>query len=341
MSHWDKASTKIMGSLFLAAAIGGLTIIDCYRFVMSPEDTRPVDILEADGRFPLEAQALDAYARTTERQRAGEYASAKTALQFVGYASVRKWITPTPGRTEFRPSMMFDHDAPTLYLLSQEGEGSTGPLTAALTIAVYEAGVQEALRHGGRLPVPMMMVLDEVANVCRWEALPDLYTHMGGRGILPIALLQSYPQGKQVWGEERMAQLLSNSSIFVAGGNTKGDGYHQSIVNMVKKTPRLVTSTSASRQGASTSTSEQMIDTIDIADVRELPKEYSLLFVGGTAAMVLRHVPVWKRGFKKKPARETTPQTSAPVDPYTAPTDQPRRARKSSGWALTLEEDHQ
>ena len=55
---------------------------------------------------------------------------------------------------------------------------------AGLTVAVTEAAEGLAKRSpGGRLVVPLVAVLDEAANVCRWPELPNLYSHCGSRGI--------------------------------------------------------------------------------------------------------------------------------------------------------------
>ena len=41
----------------------------------------------------------------------------------------------------------------------------------------------------GGLALPLVAVLDEVANVCRWRELPDLYSHYGSRGIVVLSIL--------------------------------------------------------------------------------------------------------------------------------------------------------
>lgn len=48
---------------------------------------------------------------------------------------------------------------------------------------------------------PLLAVLDEAANVCRIADLPQLYSHLSARGVIPITILQSYAQGEQVWGK--------------------------------------------------------------------------------------------------------------------------------------------
>ena len=73
----------------------------------------------------------------------------------------------------------------------------------ALTMAVCEAGEHVASRRRrGRLPIPIVVVLDEAANVCKDEALPNKISHYGSRGIVIMIILQSYTQGAAVWGDK-------------------------------------------------------------------------------------------------------------------------------------------
>ena len=71
----------------------------------------------------------------------------------------------------------------------------------------------------GGLALPLVAVLDEVANVCRWRELPDLYSHYGSRGIVVLSILQSWAQGEGCWGEQGMRKLwdASNVKIFAGG----------------------------------------------------------------------------------------------------------------------------
>jgi type IV secretory pathway TraG/TraD family ATPase VirD4 len=109
--------------------------------------------------------------------------------------------------------------AGTIYSLSKEGRGNAGPLVTALTVAITEAAEDLAKTSpGGRLRTPMVAVLDEAANVCRWRELPNVYSHYGSRGICILTILQSWSQGVDVWGREGMRKLWSAANIKVYGG---------------------------------------------------------------------------------------------------------------------------
>lgn len=344
---WEKAATEILSAMMLAAALTpGKTMRDVYRWVVRPNDLEPVDLLHRQGpMFEDAAMSLADHSGRPEKQRAGEYSHAQSGISFMGNPVVHQWVVPTKGRHEFSPDRFVSGGRDTLYLVSMEGEASAGPVTAALTAAVTEAAMNEANTHGGRLPVPMFLVLDEVANVARWNALPDLYTHIGSRGILPIALLQNYSQGKGVWGEERMKLLLSAASVFITGGNVKDNGFHDSIVGMLPKFTRRTTSESYGKGGRSTSTQITEEPLLDKSDLRNLPREYSLLFVSNTPAIVLRHLPVFRRRYRvakkahttsqdPRPITNPTRRVEVPATRETAPTTTP----EPSGWGLTLKD---
>jgi hypothetical protein len=124
------------------------------------------------------------------------------------------WVTPPRAGTlqQFRRAA-FATTRQTLILLSKDGAGAAAPLVAALTDRVMRDGVRVAELNGGRLDPPMVVVLDEAANICRISDLPDLYSHLGSRGIIPVTILQSYRQGVRVWNETGMDTLWSAATI--------------------------------------------------------------------------------------------------------------------------------
>ena len=162
----------------------------------------------------------------------------------------------------------------TLYSLSKEGRGSCAALVTALTLAVCEAAEELAKRSpAGRLPVPMVVVLDEAANVCRWRKLPELYSHYGSRGICLMTILQSWSQGVEVWGKDGMSKLWSAATIKVYGGGV-------SEVEFLEQLSRLIgdfdlesrSLTHASRGGGrSVNRSVRRERILDVADLGALP----------------------------------------------------------------------
>lgn len=149
----------------------------------------------------------------------------------------------------------------TLYLVSREGEGTLGPLVPSLTVAVAEAAERSASSQPlGKLARPMLLALGEAANECRWPAVPDLHSHFGSRGIIPMTILQSWSQGTEVWGEAGMTKLWSASNVHIYGGGASEVAFLEDMSRLIGGHDRQVTSTSNStgRGGASSSRSTQI-----------------------------------------------------------------------------------
>ncbi len=92
----------------------------------------------------------------------------------------------------------------------------------ALTVATVEAAERLAkTQRGGRMSTPLVCILDEAANVCRWQDLPDLYSHYGSRGIPIMSIFQSYSQGIDVFGRDGMRKLFSAANEVVYLGGVK------------------------------------------------------------------------------------------------------------------------
>ena len=161
------------------------------------------------------------------------------------------WLTGNApvGRRELDPHEFVQTSA-TMYSLSKEGRGSAGPLVTALTVAITEAAEDLAKASpGGRLPVPMVAVLDEAANVYRWRELPNLYSRYGSRGIVLLTILQSWSQGVEVWGRDGMRKLRSAANIKVYGGGVSEVEFLGELSQLIGDFDLTTTSVSHGRGG--------------------------------------------------------------------------------------------
>jgi len=149
------------------------------------------------------------------------YGTARSLMGFLRNRAMASWITPPPASArlrQFHPAE-FTRSRDTLYPLSREGEGSAGPLVAALTVAVIDALEELATASpGGRLTIPFLAVLDEAANICRFRNLDSYYSRFGSRGIIIETILQNWAQGEEVWGVKGMEKLWSAANGKIYGG---------------------------------------------------------------------------------------------------------------------------
>jgi len=273
-AYFEPAGRDLLTNLLLAAALDGRSITAVYLWATRPTDDEAAAILRAHG-YPLGAASVDEVVNMHDKQRGGVYGTAKQIVAFLTNRQALSWVTPDTGtikRREFDPAA-FVRSRGTLYSLSKEGLGSAGPLVTALTVAVCEAAEDLAKRSpGGRLPVPMVALLDEAANVCRWCDLPNLYSHYGSRGIVMMTILQSWSQGVEVWGREGMRKLWSAANIKVYGGGVDEREFLSSLSELICDFELEQTSTSHGKGGRSTSRSTRRERILDVADLGALPK---------------------------------------------------------------------
>ena len=187
----------------------------------------------------------------------------------------------------------------TLYLHSKEGQGSSAGLVTALAMALCDAAEQLAKRSpGGRLAVPLVGVLDEAANICRWRQLPDLYSHYGSRGICLLTLLQSWSQGAQVWGPNGMRKLWGAANIRVYGGGvgrTRVPLKPREADRRIQPRRRQPQPPAHATRATSTSTSWQLTPTpiLTIAELAALPRDRIIVLPSGAPAVLARPIPWW------------------------------------------------
>ncbi len=296
-AYFDKAATALLGNLLLAAALGARPVTQVYRWLTDPTDDEPAVILRGAG-YELSAAAVDGIVGAPEKQRGGVYGTAQEVVSFLTHRAAARWVTPSgPGdtRPRFDPAA-FVAGPHTLYSLSKEGEGSTGPLVTALTVAVTEAAETLAKRStGGRLAVPLVAVLDEAANVCRWHALPDMYSHYGSRGIVMMTILQSWSQGVDVWGREGMRKLWSAATVKVYGGGVSEVEFLSELSQLVGDFDLATVSTSHGKGGRSSSHAMRRERVLDVADLAALPRGRAVVIASGAPPALVRTRP-WMSG---------------------------------------------
>jgi type IV secretory pathway TraG/TraD family ATPase VirD4 len=298
---WTAAAHDLLTSLLLAAALADRDLIEVYEWLNDPVLTTPVDLLRVGGQHAAAASLLGRMHGAPET-RDGVYETARTAAQSLRDDAILAWVTPPPHLSAGaeRPLGELDTTAvatsrQTVYLLSKDGAGAAAPLVAALTDRILRDATRAAERAGGRLDPPLVVVLDEAANVCRISDLPDLYSHLGSRGIVPITILQSYKQGVRVWGEHGMDTLWSAATVKVIGPGLDDARLAEDLSRLIGEhdVPVRTRTYGDRRTGHSVSVRRQRILGPD--DVRALPRGTALLFATGCRAALINLTPWFGR----------------------------------------------
>ena len=315
--HLGPAARELLATLLLAAAVGGGTLLDVYAWLADEATPIPGGLLREHG-YDLLARTLRGTQDSPPDTRGSVYFTARAATACLRDGQITAWVTPPacnrashrpddPGETdpaggvagplvEFQPET-FPTSRQTLYLLSKDEGGSAGPLVAALTDRVLRCGVTAAERAGGRLDPPMVLVLDEAANICRIADLPALYSHLGSRGIVPLTILQSYSQAVGVWGETGTKALWGAATIKLIGAGMDDPTFAEDLSRLVGDHDVLTVSRSSGggRGGASRTHATRQQRILPASAVRELGKGQALLLATGAKPALITLQP-WYTG---------------------------------------------
>ncbi|MWV51535.1 TraM recognition domain-containing protein (plasmid) [Rathayibacter sp. VKM Ac-2803] len=318
-AFFDGAGQNLLAGMLLAAAVGQKPISQVFAWLTDVTNEEPVRLLRSGG-YPMTGDAVLGIIQSTEKLRGSVYSTTQEMAACLKNTQVADWVNPR-GTADPRPQFDaadFVRGSGTLYSLSKEGAGTAGPLVTALTAATLEAATDLAdTSPGGRLRTPLVGILDEAANVCRWRDLPDLYSHFGSRGIPIMSVFQSWSQGVAVFGKEGMLKLWSASNAFLYLGSVKENDFLQNVSELVGDYDRETTSASYNKGVRSTSTALKRERILTVDELGAMPRGRAVLLSTGSRAALLRTVP-WYEGTKQKVA--AIKASIAAHDPATAST---------------------
>ena len=142
---------------------------------------------------------------TDSREQSGIWSTASSVLAAYRSAAALDSTARTP----------FDADAfvaerQTLYICaSGDTQAHVGPLIVGLIRDLRSAAYRQAAsvgRENSALP-PVLLILDELANIAPIHDLPTLIAEGGSQGLVTIACLQDLSQARARWGVSRRGVL--------------------------------------------------------------------------------------------------------------------------------------
>lgn len=330
---WLLAAEDLLTSFFLAAAASGRSMSDVQAWLADAGDDEPVGLLAQHG-YPEVSLALRGRQNGAPETRDGIYETARTAAKCLQDPRIMAWINPPadPSIERFDPDA-FPVSTDTLYLLSKDGAGSSGPLVAALTDQVMRHAVQRAEARGGRLDPPMLCMLDEAANICPLADLPQLYSHYGGRGIILVTILQTYQQGTTVWGEKGMGTLWGAATVKLVGAGGDDPRFAADVSALIGE--HDVATLSLTRDGSGSMSRQVSVRRQRIMgpeDVRALKRGTAILLASGARPAMLQLNP-W---FRQAAAAALTVETAAAIAQVSDAAERERLVTELAADGITL-----
>jgi type IV secretion system protein VirD4 len=277
---WYATAAKLLAPLLLAAACSGRTMADVVRWIDEQETDEVADALETAGEWQA-LQALRATFGRDERQRSAVYTPAETVVEVFADPAVA--ASARPGRHDIDPVGLLEGNN-TVYLCAPAHEQRRlRPLFSALVTQIVEAAYDRAARQGGPLDPPLLVVLDEAANVAPLTELDVLASTAAGHGIQLVTVWQDLAQLTARYGA-RAGTVVNNhrAKLFLSGIADPATLDHAST--LIGEAEHPVASTTVDRSSARSTTMT--------ATYRRLAPADSLRrMVPGTGVLISGHLP--------------------------------------------------
>ncbi len=188
-----------MSTLLHAAAVESLPMPEVLRWIDRHDGTRPLQILAAaTGADSTPTDLLAGIVATDSREQSGIWSTASGVLAaYRTEAAMASTAAPAPSWHEFCQGPN------TLYVCSTgRRQRQFAPLVVATVGDVRDAAYERS-RHASATaiaPAPVLLALDEVANIAPIPDLPAMVSEGAGQGLLVLACLQDLSQARGRWG---------------------------------------------------------------------------------------------------------------------------------------------
>jgi type IV secretion system protein VirD4 len=195
--HWTERAGALLSTLLHAAAMEEVAMPEVLRWIDRHTADPALEILATRaGDDAPPTDLLAGIAATDAREQSGIWSTASGVL-----AAYR-----TGGALASTTAASLDLDAfcrgpNTLYICSTgRRQRQFAPLVVSLIGDVRDAAYERARTDSSSATAPILLALDEVANIAPIPDLPAMVSEGAGQGLLVLACLQDLSQARARWG---------------------------------------------------------------------------------------------------------------------------------------------
>ncbi len=213
--HWTERAGALLAPLLHAAALGGQPMATVASWVDRHRGEAALELL-AD-RVGDEAPATDLLAgilATDDREQSGIWSTASGVLSAYRTEGARTSTYPP-----FLDVDAFCDGANTLYVCAPgHHQALFAPMVVGLIDEIRTAAYRRAAEPSGSSRPPVLLALDEAANIAPLPDLPAMVSEGAGQGLVVLACLQDLSQARRRWGPEADAFVSLFGTTMVLGG---------------------------------------------------------------------------------------------------------------------------
>ncbi len=215
--HWSERAQALLAPVLHAAALEGAELATVLSWIDRRQAGAALGILDREGAG-IAGDLLAGIAATEERELSGIWSTASGVLSaYRSEAALATTVAP-----DFDARAFCDSGA-TLYICATgQHQGLVAPLVVGLLTDIRAAAYARAAESGtGRAPV--VLALDEVANIAPVPDLPSMVSEGGSQGVATLACLQDLSQARVRWGTaaEGFLSLFGTTVVLPGIGDVK------------------------------------------------------------------------------------------------------------------------
>jgi len=211
--HWSERAGALLAPLMHAGATGNRPMSTVLSWVDRHEGFEALDLLaQAVGEDHPSTNVLAGILATDPREQSGIWSTASGVL--AAYRSPAALASTTGPLLD---AAAFCAGPNTLYICAAgRHQMLLAPLVVGCLTAVRDAAYERAA--GGEGGPPVLLALDEAANIAPIPDLPSMVTEGAGQGLITLACFQDLSQARARWGSQADAFLsIFGTSVVLPG----------------------------------------------------------------------------------------------------------------------------
>ncbi len=290
---WAVAAEQRMAPLLYAAQATGSGISQLVRWTYG-QGTRELEAaLErlaeqaGDARQLADAhaayEAVQAFERQADRTRSSIEATAQALLRAYRFERVAR----SAHRCEITPERVIDGGA-TLYLVGDaKASKLLRPIFLALLGELVDYAYARANEHGGRLPRPLLLCLDEAGNVAPIPNLAEIASTAPSHNIQLVSIFHDLAQARSRYGQQAETVVNSHRARMLLPGIADLETLRY-FSGLLGETDRYELTRTRGAGGASQSTGTRRLPLLAPEALRQLPDGRAVLLYGRLPPVVVR-----------------------------------------------------
>jgi type IV secretion system protein VirD4 len=248
--------------------------------------------------------AWDANWHREPRQRSSIYTTAETITAAFADPRVRRACSAA----EYTPAALLDGEPNTLYLCAPAHEQQRlRPLFSMMVRELISVVYESSAATGEPIDPPLLLVLDELANIAPIPNLDEVASTGAGQGIQLLSIFQDMAQIKSRYGEST-AQTITNNHRAKLFGSGISDPDTLAYISRVVGTGEFEhRSDTADDKGGAARTQASIYRELTPSNVVREAKR-------GTGLLVYGHLPPAKIKMRRPPKRRTVDARDLPSE---------------------------